>query len=267
VSALCWNEVSLAKGGRAILDHVSLAAEKGEVLGIIGPNGAGKTSLLRAAAALEPGMTGSVEIDGVALGAMPARRRARVLAYLPQQAEAAWPIAVEDAVALGRVPHLGPTERFGEMDRHAVREAMTEAGVAALARRPLTSLSGGERALVLLARALAVGAGLLLADEPTAALDPYHQLAIMELFRRLAESGRTICVALHDLPLAVRFCDRLAVMMAGRIEMVGPPEAALDDSSLERVYAIRGTRSRIEGQNLLVPWERLRPRPPGKGAG
>jgi iron complex transport system ATP-binding protein len=258
-----WIELSLAKGGRTILDRVSLAAESGEVLGIIGPNGAGKSSLLRAAAGLEPGMAGRAELDGVSIAAMPPRRRARVLSYLPQQAEAAWPISVEQAVALGRLPHLGPAERLGEIDRHAVQAAMADAGVAALSERRLTSLSGGERALVLLARALAVEANLLLADEPTAALDPYHQLAVMELFRRLAAGGRTICVALHDLPLAVRFCDRLAVMMEGRLELVGPPEAALDATSLERIYAIRGTMSRIDGQTLLVPWERLR-RPPGR---
>jgi iron complex transport system ATP-binding protein len=258
MSAIGWVGVSLMKGGRAILDQVTLAAEPGEVLGIIGPNGAGKSSLLRAAAGLEPAISGRVELDGVPLGAIPVRRRARLLSYLPQQAEAAWPIAVEQAVALGRLPHLGPAERLGEIDRHAVQDAMAEAGVALLAARPLTSLSGGERALVLLARALAVKADLLLADEPTAALDPYHQLAVMELFRRMAEAGRTVCVALHDLPLAVRFCDRLAVMMAGKVELVGPPEAALNASSLERIYAIRGTLSRIDGQTLLVPWERLR---------
>ncbi len=258
MNAISWRGVSLRKGGRSILDGVSLTAAGGEVLGIIGPNGAGKSSLLRAAAMLEPGMSGKIEIDGIDLSELPARRRARLLAFLPQQAEAAWPIAVEEAVALGRLPYLGPAQALGEADRAAVRKAMAEADVAALAGRPVTSLSGGERALVLLARALAVDAALLLADEPTAALDPYHQLLVMELFRKLAAGGRTVCVALHDLPLAVRFCDRLAVMMAGRIEMVGKPEAALDDRSLERIYAISGRRSRIDGQSLLIPWERLR---------
>jgi iron complex transport system ATP-binding protein len=267
MSAVCWIDVSLRKGSTMLLDRVSLTAAKGEVLGIVGPNGAGKTSLLRAAAGLEPGVSGRIEIGALELAGLPARRRARLLSYLPQQAEAAWPIAVEEAVALGRLPHLGAMRRVGEIDRRAVAAAMAEVGVAPLARRPLTSLSGGERALVLIARALAVGADLLLADEPTAALDPHHQLAAMELFRRLAQSGRTVCVALHDLSLAARFCDRLAVMMGGRIEMVGPPEAALDDTSLARVYAIRGRRARIDGQDLLIPWERLNRWAVGNGTG
>ncbi len=258
--ALAWSGVTLRKGGRTLLDGIDLAAAKGEVLGIVGPNGAGKSSLLRAAVGIERLDCGVIRIGDIALASLPPRQRSRLLAYVPQTPEAAWPIPVREAVGLGRLPHMTPSLRGAAHDVAAINRAMDAVGVTPLADRAVTSLSAGERALVMLARALAVEADVLLADEPTAALDPRHQLAVMALFRRLGEAGRTVCVALHDLPLAARFCDRLAVMTAGRVDRVDAPRIALDDATLQRIYGIRGTRHTVEGEHLLVPWERL----PGK---
>jgi len=257
MTALRWRDISLRKGQRQILDRVSLTVNRGELLGVIGPNGAGKTALLRCALGLEGREHAHrVEIGGVPAARLSPTQRARALAYLPQQAEAAWPITVSAAVALGRLPHGG---KGTEKDARAVAEALDAVGMTEFSDRPLTTMSGGERALVLLARALAVEADVLLLDEPAAALDPHHQLATMDLLRRLTDEGKAVCVVLHDLSVAARFCHRVAVLHAGRLVAEGQPEKTLTDQLLEQVYAIRGVRSRVDGSHLLVPWERLPP--------
>jgi iron complex transport system ATP-binding protein len=254
MTALRWQDITLRKGRRLILDGVSLSASRGEVLGIVGPNGAGKTALLRCAAGLERHNVGVVEIAGTPLTRLSSAARARAMAFLPQQAEAAWPISVAAAVSLGRIPY---GNRPTEQNRKAIAGALDAVGMTTFAKRLITTLSGGERALVLLARALAVDADILLLDEPSAALDPHHQLVIMELFHRLAEKGKTVCVVLHDLPLAARFCDRLALLHAGRIVAHGSSEAVFADEFLQSVYAIRGVRNQINGKSQLVSWDHL----------
>lgn len=261
MTSLCWRDISLRKGGHLVLDRVSLTASRGELLGVVGPNGAGKTALLRCALGLEGHQhAGQVDIAGRSVAHLSSAQRARVMAYLPQQGAAAWPITAAAAVALGRLPHGGVDS--GDKAR-AVASALEAVGMTDLADRPLTSMSGGERALVLLARALAVESDVLLLDEPAAALDPHHQLATMDLLRRLTDQGRTVCVVLHDLSMAARFCHRVAVLHHGRLVAEGPPDETLTDELLAEVYAIRGVRSHFDGAHLLVPWERL---PPSGGA-
>jgi len=207
MTALRWRDITLQKGGHLILDRVSLAVGRGEFLGIIGPNGAGKTALLRCALGLEGrAHFHQVEVGGALAANLSPSARARAIAYLPQRAEAAWPITAAAAVALGRLPHGGAGTQD---DRGAVAHALDAVGMTAFADRPLTGLSGGELALVLLARALAVEAEVLLLDEPAAALDPHHQLATMDLLRRLTDQGGAVCVVLHDLSMAARFCHRI----------------------------------------------------------
>ena len=227
MTTLRWVDATSTRGGARILDAVALEARPGEVLGIVGPNGAGKTTLLRCAAGLG----------------------------LLRQAEAAWPMRVADAVALGRLPH--DATRDAARDGEAIARALDAVGMAGAASRALPSLSGGERALVLLARALAVEAHVLLLDEPCAALDPGRQLAAMDLFRRVAAQGRVVCVVLHDLGLAARHCDRVALLHRGRLATLGVPDEALDDAALAQAYGIRAVRMRVEDQALLAPWERL----------
>jgi iron complex transport system ATP-binding protein len=252
MTALRWTELRLDIAGRRVLDGVTLHAARGEVLGIVGPNGAGKTALLRCAAGLAAPTGGSVALDGPGGGPSSPRARARQIAFLPQAPETAWPIPVAAAVALGRLPHddRGATDA----DDRAVAAALAAVGLATLAQRRIDTLSGGERARVLLARALAVEAPILLLDEPCAALDPRQQLAAMALFRRLAGAGNCLCVVLHDLALAARFCDRVAVLDRGRLVAVGPPDAALDDATLAAVYGLRAWRGRVDDADLLVPW-------------
>ncbi|MFD2232578.1 ABC transporter ATP-binding protein [Phaeospirillum tilakii] len=253
MSRLEWRGLALTRGGRPALDGVTLTLAPGELLGIVGPNGAGKSALLRCAVGLDRPGAGAVRLDGRTLADWPAAERARRIAYLPQSAEAPWPIPVAAAVALGRLPH-GDADR--PAGRAAVAAALAAVGIESLAKRALTALSGGERALALLARALAVEADLLLLDEPLAALDPHHQLAVLDLLAAQAAAGRAVGLVLHDLTLAARFCSRVALLAGGRLRADGPPAVALSDALLAEAYAIRAHRAEIEGEALLVPWRR-----------
>jgi iron complex transport system ATP-binding protein len=266
MNALTWDRVSLTIGGAPVLKSVSLRAAAGEVLGLVGPNGAGKTALLRCAAGLAERHGGAVRLADEDLRGLPLQVRARRVAYLPQSRDVAWPLSVADTVALGRIPHRGLGRASAAVDAAAVGAALARVGLAPLARRRLDTLSGGEVALALLARALAVEAPVLLLDEPCAALDPRHQLAAMALFRNLAAEGACVCVVLHDLALAARFCDRVAVLDHGRLVAEGPPDTALDDTTLARVYGIVAARTRVDDKPCLVPWA-LAPSAAGESGG
>ena len=236
-------------GGEAVVHSASLTVDAGEVVGLIGPNGAGKTTLLRAALGLIPLDGGAVWLGGQPLAALRPAERARRAAWLPQDREIAWPVAVERLVALGRMPHADGLGRLSAADRQAVADALAAMEISHLARRPATRLSGGERARVLIARALAQQAPLLVADEPAASLDPGYQLGLMEVFRRQAAAGRGVLLSLHDLSLAARWCDRLLLLHEGRITADGPPAAVLTTDRLRSVYGI--TAEVAEGRGGL----------------
>ena len=167
-----------------------------------------------------------------------------------------WPIRVAEVVALGRLPYAS---RFGagEEARAAIDEAMAAAGVTALAGRRADTLSGGERMRVLLARALAVGAPYLFADEPLTALDPRHQLQVMEMLRDRARRGSAVAVVLHDLTLASRFCDRLVLLGSGRVLCEGPAHAVLSDEHVAAAYGVSLVRGRVGSEGYVLPWERI----------
>lgn len=229
---LVLERLTVRRRGRTVLDAVSLALGPGECLGLIGPNGAGKSTLLRAALGLE-------RAEGRAsLAALPPAARARAAAFLPQGRDLAWPVAVRDLVALGRLPHLPRRGPLPPADAAAVGRVLAGLGLTALADRPATELSGGELARVLLARALAQETPLLLADEPAAGLDPAQQLQVMGLLRGLAEAGRGVVTTCHDLNLAARFCTRIAVLHQGRLVADGPPARVLTTDLLARVFAV-----------------------------
>lgn len=255
MSGLALDQVSVSLGGHPVLRDVTLAVAAGALLAVVGPNGAGKTSLLRAAAGLAP-FTGTMRLGGETLGGGPAAPRARRIAYLPQRSELAWALSVRDAVLLGRLPHGDPFSRATPEDGRAVAAALDRLGLAALAARPVTELSGGERARVMLARALATEAPLLLADEPTAALDPAHQLAVLGLLREIAAEGRIVLAVLHDLTLAARFADTVAVLDQGRLVASGPPEEALSEALLDTVFGLACTRVLIDGRQVPIPLAR-----------
>jgi len=257
MTILAGENIGVSLKGRQVLHSVTVAAARGQMLGLLGPNGAGKTTLLKALAGLLP-CSGQVAFEDRSIAALPPSERARRIAYLPQGTQAHWAMPVEEVVALGRLPHRERFAPLDDADRAAIDQAMTEADVANLTGRPLNALSGGERARVLLARALAVEAPVLLADEPIAHLDPGHQLAVLDLLRRRAEQGDAVIVVLHDLTLAARSCHRICVLDQGRLVADGLPNAILDDGLLDRVYGVHAVRGMARNRPYLLPWERTR---------
>lgn len=257
MTGLQARDLEVALGGRMVLDGVSARLRPGELVGLIGPNGAGKTTLLGTLAGLTRPDRGQVSLDGRPLAGLPPAERARRLAFLDQQAGSHWPLRVERVVTLGRLPHADPWRGSAGADAAAVERAMARCGVSGLRDRVVTTLSGGERARVMLARALAVEPDYLLADEPAAGLDPYHQLQLMELLAGLAAEGMGVMVVLHELALALRFCTRLCLMAeGGAIVADSDPTTLLAGGRLEDVYAIELLRGVREGQPYALAWRR-----------
>lgn len=243
--------VRLALGSRTVLDGVDITIPTGRITAVVGPNGAGKSTLLRAFAGLVSPAGGEILLDGRPLGSRSGSELARAIAYLPQERAVHWPLAARAVVALGRLPHAD-TETAAT-NTAAVDTALAEMDIADLAERPVIELSGGERARVLVARALAQQTPLILADEPTAGLDPAHALALFELFTRLAAAGRTIVVALHDLSLAARFAHHVVLLADGRIAAAGPPSDVLTPRHLEPAFGVTMLCTDIEGMPIVVP--------------
>jgi len=232
--------VCVSLGGMPVLHDVSFTLRPGWTA-IVGPNGAGKSTLLRSMAGLQPVRAGTVLLQGRPLADWTVRERAQRVAWLAQQGTVTGELTVRQTVQLGRLPHLGVFASHGVADDAAVHQAMADAECTAWSHRRLDNLSGGERQRVLLARALAVDAPLLLLDEPTTHLDPPHQVALVRLFKRLS-ARRTVVSVLHDLSLALQ-ADRLVVMQAGEIRA----EAAADDPSLHAALSrVFGNAIRIE---------------------
>ena len=227
-------DVVVRRGGQAVLDGVSLAVQAGEVVGVVGPNGAGKTTLLRAALGLQPLVGGEARLGGVDVRRLSPAELAGRAAYLPQERRLAWNVHALQAASLGAMRL--PPARAGAV----AAEALAKVGLGHLAGRGVFDMSGGERARVLLARVLASGAPLLLADELTAGLDPDAQLLAIELMRAEALAGAAVVLTLHDLSLAARACDRLVVLNRGRIVAEGAPERALSPAVLSEVFALDG---------------------------
>jgi iron complex transport system ATP-binding protein len=245
---LAFDRLTVRRGRRTVVDAVTAGVGGGELVGLLGPNGAGKTTLMRAALGLQPA-EGRIALGGAPLAALAPRERALRAAHIPQERSIAWPISVAALVALGRTPHRAAPGA----DRAAVEAALAAMELGALRDRPATELSGGERARVLIARALAQDAPLLLADEPTAGLDAAHALALMAAFRELARDGRGVLVSLHDLGLAARWCDRLLLLDAGRLAADGPPEAVLTPARLAAVFGITAHIGRDATGPILQP--------------
>ncbi|MCK8678168.1 heme ABC transporter ATP-binding protein [Streptomyces lichenis] len=226
--------VRVRLGGREVLAGVDVTVRAGEVLALVGPNGAGKSTLLAALAGDADRTGGEVRIAGRPVGAWSAPELALRRAVLPQSASLAFPFPVAEVVRMGRAPWAG-TERE-ERDDAEVAAALAATEVSAMADRPFSALSGGERARVALARVLAQRAPLLLLDEPTAALDLRHQELVLRLCRERAAAGDAVVVVLHDLGLAAAYADRVAVLAQGRLAADGPPAEVLRDELLSEVY-------------------------------
>lgn len=251
---LVASSLSVSLGKRSVLSDISLALPGGRLVALVGPNGAGKTTLLRALAGLLPS-DGTIEVCGDALSSLALDARARRFAYLPQGHQMHWPLPARDIVALGRYPHgaVDPA-RLAGTDAAAVMRAMQATDVTGLSDRPVTELSGGERSRVALARVLAVEAPVLLADEPTASLDPRYQIEVMTRLRTAADNGTLVIVVTHDLGLAARFSDIALVLSDGRLASQGPPAEALSETVIENIFRVRTYRADYQRETVIVPW-------------
>ncbi len=244
-------KIRVSFDGLKILQEVDLELRKGEVLGLIGPNGAGKSTLLKVLMGEVTPESGSVKIlDGKK------DLVAKKVAYLPQGQVIHWPLSVKRLVALGRIPHLMPWESLGPDDERAIAQAMADTDVVHLKDRFVDHLAGGERNLVLLARALATQPSVLLADEPVQGLDPAHGLQVMDLLSRFANHERGVIVVLHDLTLAARFCHRLVLLHQGKVLATGKPEEVLAPENLKKSYHIEAKYG-MGDAFYIVPWRKV----------
>lgn len=261
-TTLSAQQVSFARDGNLILDNADLTLAQGELVGLIGPNGAGKSSLLRIMAGLQQPDSGQIYLSNEAhpqklLNDFSGRERAQLLAYLPQQETPAWPLQVEHLVGLGRAPWHKPMSGKSERDKQAIERALEITELQSLRQRIVTTLSGGELQRTLLARVFAGEPKMILADEPIAALDPYHQLHMMELLAEHAQQGGTVLAALHDLSLAARFCSRLVLLHHGKIVADGQPIDVLTTENLEQVYGISAYVDCRDDGVVIIPRKRV----------
>ena len=242
MSLLTLDKLSVIRGDCPVVDSVSLALEPGDFIGLIGPNGAGKTTLMRAA-------LGILDHKGSSsLAVMSQSDRAKQAAWLPQNREIAWGLSVRDLVGLGRLP-FGPIQKN---DRH-VKDAIIKMELAAFSDRIATQLSGGEQARVLIARALAQDTPILMADEPTASLDPANQISTLKTFSGLAKAGRGIITSIHDLGLAARYCTKLALLHRGKLIAFGSASEVLTPDNLRTVFSIQAYYEKIKEGTIFQP--------------
>ena len=244
---------------KTLLDGVDLRVERGQFVGLIGPNGAGKTMLLRALAGLLDS-EGAVMLDGSDVSGCSPREIARAMALVPQVAPYTQGFTALELVLMGRYPHMGRFQIEGGKDNRIAGDAMRLTGTERLSDRTLDTLSGGERQRVFVSRALAQQPRVLLLDEPTSNLDVLHQLKVIGLVRKLVDEGLTAIAAIHDLQMAARYCDRLALMKDGRILAQGTAEEVLTPQAVQASIGVKAAvyRDPVAGSlalSLLGPAE------------
>ena len=244
-----------SRDGREIIHGLDVTFESGKLTAVVGPNGAGKSTLLRALSGVGDEISGSIQLNGRSLAEFSATQRARQVAYLPQDHHVSWPISVRRVVALGRIPYVSSLARLSREDNSRVEAAMQAMSVTHLAERAATTLSGGELARVLVARLLAQSAPILLADEPAAGLDPAHALALFEHFRRLADEGCLVVVAMHDLSFALRYCDEVLLLKEGQSVAFGPARDVLTRGHVEAAYGVTAAIGEVKGVPVVLPIE------------
>ena len=253
MNAVELDGLTVTLGGRAVVQDVSTRVERGSWIALVGPNGAGKTSLLRAVAGLLP-CDGEVTLLGDPSSALDRRERARRLAVVPQDPETPPWLTVAEYVLLGRTPYLGPLARESADDRDAAARALARLDLEPFAERTLGTLSGGERQRVVVARALAQEASIVLLDEPTAALDIGHQQQALELLDTLrAADSLTLVAAMHDLTLAALYADRVLLLSEGRIVADGAPAEVLTEEALAAHYGVSVRVVTVDDRFAVLP--------------
>lgn len=210
------------------IEDINLQLRHGEVMGLIGPNGSGKSSLLNALAGLLD-WQGGIQIDGVDIRSLNSQQRARQIALQPQFVDSAWSLSVHDIVSMGRLP-------WGDSDQQIIQSVMNDANIEQFADRRVDALSGGERSRVWLARVLANQPKILLVDEPVANLDIHYQQQVMKILKKYAQAGHAVFIAIHDLSLAARYCDRLCLLKQGQQVIADETVKVLDPEILSGVF-------------------------------
>ena len=249
MTELIVDNLSLKAGDATLVDDASFTLSPGELVILLGPNGAGKTSLIRGALGLQALTAGSATLDGQETAKLSPVERARKIAYLPQTRPLAWPNQVHDVVSLGRFSHGATLGKLTGSDAAAVDRAIVSCDLTHLSHRTTESLSGGELARVHCARAFASDAPLLIADEPTAALDPRHQFRILDLIKSYVSDGGGAVLVLHDIELAARYATRLIWMKDSRIIADGPPSETMTPERLADVYRVS---ARLDGGRMVM---------------
>lgn len=233
--------LAFSYGSHEVLKDISFTAEKGELLCILGPNGAGKSTLFKCILGLLKGYSGSVTVDGKAVAELNSKERARQLAYIPQATKPAFAYTVLEMVTMGLNVQLDGFRSPGEKERNIAREALATMGVAHLSDRNYTMLSGGEQQLVLIARAIAQGAKILVMDEPTSSLDYGNQMRVQRSLKKLAEDGYTIIQSTHNPEQTYLFADRIVCIKDGCVYSQGKPAEVLTEQMIKDLYGIEVT--------------------------
>jgi iron complex transport system ATP-binding protein len=239
--------------GRAVGRGLDLALGAGEVLCVLGPNGGGKTTLFRTLLGLLPAQAGEVRLQGALLESLPRAEVARRMGYVPQGSGAQFAFTVREAVLMGRTAHVGLFAAPGPADRAAAEEAIEALGIGALAERVVNELSGGERQLALIARALAQGARLLVLDEPTASLDFGNQVRVLREIRRLAAEGYAVVFSTHDPGQAFLAASRVLLLAHGGAFRQGTPEEVITAQNLREVYGVDVRIAALDGARACLP--------------
>ena len=252
---LSVQKLAFSYGREPVLDKVSFEMPSGQLCGLLGPNGSGKTTLFKCCLNHIKAYQGSVLIEGIETRGMPAKRMARAAAYVPQEHQPPFPFQVKDIVLMGRTPHLGAFSLVSRRDKQKTMEVLEDLGLVPLANRQYNQLSGGQRQLVLLARAMAQESPVMLLDEPTSALDLNNQIKIWRTIRRLSREGRTVLACSHDPNHLLWFCDRVVVLHDRQVLAQGEPAATITETLLDRLYKGACSVVDVAGAPMIVPRE------------
>lgn len=250
---LVVRDLHFSYGATPVLNGVSLDANTGEVCGLFGPNGCGKTTLFRCCLGLLRVRAETLAIDGHRVDRLPPAQRARLMAYVPQEHKPPFPLLVRDVVMLGRTPYLGLLGRATAADCQIVEDTLAWIGLRHLSDRPYDRLSGGQRQLVLIARAVAQRTAVIMLDEPASGLDFRNQMRIWRVLGDLATSGTAVVCCSHDPNHVAWFCDRVTVMQAGTVIAEGPPSEALSATTLQRLYPDECAIAHVGGLPVVLP--------------